>query len=66
MDVIQHSQELITRREYVPFLAYGKALKQNVNLGTKMGFYSMGQTICEMLNVEPIINGESFLKEIVK
>lgn len=53
-------------REYVPFLAYGKALKENVNLGTKMGFYSIGQTICDMFNAEPIINGESFLKEIIK
>ncbi|WP_238883671.1 phosphopentomutase [Clostridium sp. YIM B02551] len=53
-------------REYVPFLAYGKSLKEGYNLGIKMGFYSMGQTICEIFNTEKIQNGESFLKEILK
>lgn len=53
-------------REYVPFIAYGKLLKQNVDMGTKLGFYNIGQTICDIFNVEPIINGKSFLKEIIK
>ncbi|WP_032121247.1 phosphopentomutase [Clostridium amazonitimonense] len=53
-------------REYVPFLAYGKALKENVNMGTRKGFYDMGQTIAEIFNLEKVKNGESFLKEIVK
>lgn len=53
-------------REYVPFLAYGKALKENVNLGTRMCFADMGQTVSEIFGVEKIKNGESFLKEIVK
>lgn len=53
-------------REYVPFIAYGKLLKQNVDIGTKLGFYNIGQTICDIFNAEPIINGESFLKEIIK
>ncbi|SHK05173.1 phosphopentomutase [Clostridium cavendishii DSM 21758] len=53
-------------REYVPFLAYGKALRENVNMGIKNGFYTIGQTICEIFGAEPIINGESFLKEIQK
>ncbi|MDD7795071.1 phosphopentomutase [Clostridium sp. 'White wine YQ'] len=53
-------------REYVPFLAYGKSLKEGYNLGIKMGFYSMGQTICDIFNTEKIQNGESFLKEILK
>lgn len=53
-------------REYVPFLAYGKALKENVNLGTKAGFFSMGQTICDIFDAEKIKNGESFLNEIAK
>ncbi|MFD3155910.1 phosphopentomutase [Haloimpatiens sp. FM7330] len=53
-------------REYVPFLAYGKALKQNVNLGTKTTFADMGQTVAEILNVKPIKYGKSFLNEIVK
>lgn len=51
-------------REHVPFLAYGKNLKENVNLGTRECFADMGQTIAEVLNVEKIKNGESFLKDI--
>lgn len=51
-------------REYVPFLAYGKELKENVNLGTLEGFFSMGQTICDIFDTEAIPNGKSFLNEI--
>ena len=51
-------------REHVPFLAYGKNLKENVNLGTRKSFADMGQTIADILKVEKIQNGESFLKEI--
>ena len=53
-------------REHVPFLAYGKALKENVNLGTRESFADMGQTIAEIFDVEPIRHGKSFLEEIVK
>lgn len=52
-------------REYVPFLAYGSSLKKNVNLGTRKTFADMGQTIAEIFELEPIRNGESFLKEII-
>ncbi|MFU0825814.1 phosphopentomutase [Clostridium sp.] len=52
-------------REYVPFLAYGKPLKENVNLGTRNSFADMGQTVAEIFNVEKISYGESFLKEIL-
>ncbi|MBB6631042.1 phosphopentomutase [Clostridium algidicarnis] len=53
-------------REYIPFLAYGKELKENVNMGIKKGFYNMGQTIADIFSVEKVKNGESFLKEIIK
>lgn len=53
-------------REYVPFLAYGEPLKKGYNLGTKVGFFNMGQTICDIFNSEKIINGDSFLGEILK
>lgn len=53
-------------REYVPLLAYGAPLKNGVNMGTKDGFYSMGQTIAEMFKIDKIRNGESFLNEIIK
>lgn len=52
-------------REYVPFLAYGKNLKNNVNLGTRKGFADMGQTIVDAFSLEAAKNGESFLKEII-
>lgn len=51
-------------REYVPFVAYGKGLKHNVNLGTRKTFSDMGQTIAEIFKTEKISNGESFLKDI--
>ena len=53
-------------REHVPFLAYGKSLKENVDLGTRNSFADMGQTVADILKVEKIQNGESFLKEIEK
>lgn len=53
-------------REYVPLLIYGKSLKKGVDLGTKLGFYNIGQTICDIFNVDKIKNGESFLNEIIK
>ncbi len=53
-------------REHVPFLSYGKNLKENIDLGTRNSFADMGQTIAEVLNVEKIQNGKSFLKDIHK
>jgi phosphopentomutase len=53
-------------REYVPFLAYGKNLKENVNLGTRTSFADIGQTVAEIFATEKVENGESFFKEIVK
>lgn len=52
-------------REYVPFVAYGKGLKKNINLGTRKTFADMGQTVAEIFEVEKLSNGESFLREIV-
>lgn len=53
-------------REYVPFLAYGKLLNENVNIGTRKTFADIGQTIAEILNVEKLKIGDSFKSEIVK
>jgi len=52
-------------REYVPFVAYGKNLKKNVNLGTRNTFADMGQTVAEIFKVDKLLNGDSFLLEIV-
>lgn len=53
-------------REYVPFLAYGKALKENHNMGERTGFFDIGQTVCDIFDAEKIKNGKSFLSEITK
>ena len=53
-------------REYVPFIAYGKGLKQDVNLGTRNTFSDMGQTIAELFKLEKLQNGKSFLSDIVR
>src|SRR5471030_3142947 len=38
-------------REHVPFLAYGKTLKENINLETRSSFADMGQTIADRKSV---------------
>ncbi|NLK21727.1 MAG: phosphopentomutase [Epulopiscium sp.] len=53
-------------REYVPFIAYGKALKQNVDLKTRKSFADIGQTIGELLGTASIKYGVSFAQEIEK
>ncbi|MBR3988088.1 MAG: phosphopentomutase [Clostridia bacterium] len=52
-------------REHIPALIFGKRIK-NVNLGTKTGFSHIGKTVCDYLNISADIEGESFLKEIIK
>ncbi len=53
-------------REYVPFLAYGKPLKENVDLKTRKTFADIGQTISDIFDLEALKIGESFLDEIKK
>ena len=51
-------------REYVPILAYGKALAHGRNLGVRKSFADCGQTIAEVLGLRPLKVGASFAKEI--
>ena len=53
-------------REYVPFLAYGKDIKADVNLGTRSSFADIAATIQDIFGVEQITAGQSFKKEIMK
>ena len=54
-------------REYTPMIAYGKRLKENVNLGTRESFADIGATVLEWFGLPSDgIYGKSFLKEIVK
>lgn len=52
-------------REYVPLIVYGNKIN-NVNLGTKAGFCTIGKTVCDYLSVDADIAGESILSEIIK
>ena len=52
-------------RECTPMLAYGKKLKQGVNLGTRDTFADIGATVLEWFDLPTEkIFGTSFLKEI--
>ena len=53
-------------REYVPFMAYGKDIKENVNLGTRDSFADIAATIQDIFGVEPATAGKSFKDEIMK
>lgn len=54
-------------REYTPMLAYGKMLKEGVDLGTRDSFADIGATVLEWFGLPTDrIFGKSFLKEIVK
>ncbi|TCK97969.1 phosphopentomutase [Natranaerovirga hydrolytica] len=53
-------------REFVPFVGYGKTLKEGINLGTRCSFADIGQTIAEILQVQEIGLGESFARDIMK
>ena len=53
-------------REYVPFMAYGKNIKENVNLGTRDSFADIAATIQDIFGVEQATAGKSFKDEIMK
>lgn len=51
-------------REYTPLLAYGEGLKLGVNLGTRSCFGDIAASICEYLEVDAKLDGQSFLSKI--
>ena len=52
-------------REYTPMIAYGKKLKEGVNLGTRDSFADIGATVLEWFGLPTdVVFGKSFLKEI--
>ena len=53
-------------RECVPFLAYGKNIKENVNLGTRGTYADIAATILDIFGVENNTDGTSFKEEIMK
>ncbi|HIU78017.1 MAG TPA: phosphopentomutase [Candidatus Avilachnospira avicola] len=53
-------------REYIPFVAYGKALKKGAALGTRQGFCDIAKTILDIFDIDaPEIPGKSFKDEIL-
>ncbi|MGB4373692.1 MAG: phosphopentomutase, partial [Halanaerobiales bacterium] len=53
-------------REYVPLLIYGDRVKEDHNLGIRETFADLAATITELLEVEPVLFGQSFAGEILK
>lgn len=52
-------------REYIPFVAYGKQIKQDNNFGTRSTFADIAATILDYFGVESSIAGASFLGDIL-
>ena len=52
-------------REYIPILAYGKTLKQNVDLGIRETYADISATILDIFGLEKLENGTSFKEEIM-
>ena len=53
-------------REYVPYLVYGRGVKPGVDLGTRMGFGTIANTVCDALGVKAQLDGCSVWNEIKK
>ncbi len=54
-------------REYTPMIAYGKKVKEGINLGTRESFADIGATVLEWFDLPADeVYGKSFLKEIVR
>ena len=54
-------------REYVPYLICGKGVKPGVDLGTRLCFGTIAQTICDYLGVDAsTLDGQSVLGDILK
>lgn len=52
-------------RECVLFLAYGKSIKKDINLGTRKTYADIAATILDIFNIENTTAGISFKKDIM-
>jgi phosphopentomutase len=52
-------------REYVPLLVYGPSMTEGVDLGIRMGFDDIGQTILDYLGLPTRLNARSFLSKLI-
>ena len=53
-------------REYVPLLAAGAHVRGGADLGTRLTFADLGQTLADIFGVGPMPHGTSFLDEITQ
>lgn len=53
-------------REYIPFLAYGKDIREGVNLGTRRTFSDIAATILDLFGIGQGTSGESFKDQILR
>ena len=53
-------------REYVPVLLEGAQVRRSVDLGTRLTFADLGQTLAENFGVDRLEHGSSFLAQIVE
>ena len=51
-------------REYIPLLAYGKAVRPGVNIGTRSTFADIAATVLDMLGLDERLDGTSFWEQI--
>ncbi len=51
-------------REYVPLLVAGPKVRRGRDLGTRLTFADLGQTLADLFGVRHLANGTSFLSEI--
>ena len=52
-------------REYIPILAYGKKLKNNVDLGIRDTYSDISATLLDIFGLPSLPNGNSFKNEIL-
>ena len=52
-------------REYVPLLVTGPHVRAGYDLGTRMTFADLGQTLAEVFGVGLMAHGSSFLRDII-
>ncbi|MBQ9420281.1 MAG: phosphopentomutase [Lachnospiraceae bacterium] len=54
-------------REYIPIIAWGKAFKSNVDLGTRVGFGDIAATILDIFGINAdTIDGKSWKQAVLK
>lgn len=53
-------------REYIPFLVYGKDIREGVNLGTRRTFSDIAATILDLFGIAQGTSGESFKDQILR